>query len=69
MEPMFAFERRLVHEVVSQYEDLKSYSVGFEPYRKVVVEYSERKFSYDRRSDSKRRRYDSVRQNSDRQSA
>ena len=69
MEPMFAFERRLVHEVVSQYEDLKSYSVGFEPYRKVVVEYSERKFSYDRRSDSKRRRYDNVRQNSDRQSA
>ncbi|MBN2252969.1 MAG: protein jag [Kosmotogaceae bacterium] len=69
MEPMFAFERRLVHEVVSQYEDLKSYSVGFEPYRKVVVEYSERKFSYDRRSDSKRRRYESVRQNSDRQSA
>jgi len=69
MEPMFAFERRLVHEVVSQYEDLKSYSVGFEPYRKVVIEYSERKFSYDKRSDSKRRRYDSVRQNSDRQSA
>ncbi|MDD2333165.1 MAG: protein jag [Mesotoga sp.] len=69
MEPMFAFERRLVHEVVSQYEDLKSYSVGFEPYRKVVVEYSERKFSYDRRSDSKRRRYDNVRQNSDRQTA
>lgn len=69
MEPMFAFERRLVHEVVSQYEDLKSYSVGFEPYRKVVVEYSERKLSYDRRSDSKRRRYDNVRQNSDRQTA
>ena len=69
MEPMFAFERRLVHEVVSQYEDLKSYSVGFEPYRKVVVEYSERKFSYDRRSDSERRRYDNVRQNSDRQTA
>ncbi|MGC9321372.1 MAG: RNA-binding cell elongation regulator Jag/EloR [Kosmotogaceae bacterium] len=69
MEPMFAFERRLVHEVVSQYEDLKSYSVGFEPYRKVVVEYSERKYSWDKRSDSKRRRYDSVRQNSGRQSA
>ncbi len=69
MEPMFAFERRLVHEVVSQYEDLKSYSVGFEPYRKVVVEYSERKYSWDRRSDSKRRHYDSVRQNSGRQSA
>jgi len=69
MEPMLAFERRLVHEVISQYEELKSYSVGFEPYRKVVVEYSERKHSYDRKSDPKRRRYESVRPNSDRQSA
>lgn len=42
MEPMFAFERRLVHEVISQYKGLKSYSVGLEPYRKVVVEYSYR---------------------------
>jgi spoIIIJ-associated protein len=69
MEPMFAFERRLVHEVISQYEDLKSYSVGLEPYRKVVVEYRDRKYSYDKAFDSKRRHYENVRTNSGRQSA
>lgn len=37
---MFAFERRLVHEIVKKYRDVKSYSVGVEPYRKVVIEYS-----------------------------
>jgi len=36
----FAFERRLVHEIVKKYRDVKSYSVGVEPYRKVVIEYS-----------------------------
>lgn len=40
LDPMFAFERRLVHEIVKQYKDIKSYSVGIEPYRKVVIEYS-----------------------------
>lgn len=39
MEPMFAFERRKVHEIVSEYNHLRSYSKGLEPYRKVVVEY------------------------------
>ncbi|MFW6119533.1 MAG: RNA-binding cell elongation regulator Jag/EloR [Petrotogales bacterium] len=39
MEPMFAFERRKVHEIVSKYSQLRSYSKGLEPYRKVVVEY------------------------------
>ncbi len=71
MEPMFSFERRLVHEVISQYHDLKSYSVGFEPYRKVVVEYSERKYRDDRRkSDPVRRRgYGDAGQHPSRQSA
>lgn len=40
LDPMFAFERRLVHELVKQYKDIKSYSVGIEPYRKVVIEYN-----------------------------
>jgi spoIIIJ-associated protein len=39
MEPMFAFERRKVHEIVSEYSHLRSYSKGLEPYRKVIVEY------------------------------
>ncbi|OAA24030.1 RNA-binding cell elongation regulator Jag/EloR [Kosmotoga sp. DU53] len=40
LEPMFAFERRIVHEIVSQYDGVRSYSIGLEPYRRVVVEYS-----------------------------
>jgi spoIIIJ-associated protein len=68
MEPMFAFERRLVHEVISQYHDLKSYSVGFEPYRKVVVEYSEKRNgnSRNRQNANNRRHYENVRQSADR---
>lgn len=70
MEPMFAFERRLVHEVISQYRNLKSYSVGFEPYRKVVVEYSDKKHGNElKRPDLKRRVYEDASQNSNRQSA
>ncbi len=42
MEPMFAFERRKVHEIVSEYSHLRSYSKGLEPYRKVVVDYVSR---------------------------
>ncbi|WP_448516881.1 RNA-binding cell elongation regulator Jag/EloR [Pseudothermotoga sp.] len=40
LDPMFAFERRIVHELVKQHKDVKSYSVGVEPYRKVVIEYN-----------------------------
>lgn len=42
MEPMFAFERRKVHEIVSKYSHLRSYSKGLEPYRKVIIEYVSR---------------------------
>ncbi len=38
LDPMFAFERRIVHEIVSKYKGLKSFSVGLEPYRRVVIE-------------------------------
>lgn len=40
LDPMFAFERRLVHEIVKKHANVRSYSVGVEPYRKVVIEYS-----------------------------
>ena len=43
LEPMFAKERRIVHEVVSKYKNLRSYSVGLEPYRKVVIEFDSRR--------------------------
>ena len=38
LKPMNARERKVVHEVLSKYEDIRSYSVGVEPYRHVVVE-------------------------------
>ncbi|MCD6463735.1 MAG: Jag N-terminal domain-containing protein [Thermotogae bacterium] len=38
--PMFSHERKVVHEVVKEYEGLTSYSVGYEPYRRVVIEYA-----------------------------
>ncbi|WP_041083161.1 RNA-binding cell elongation regulator Jag/EloR [Thermotoga profunda] len=39
LDPMFSFERRVVHEIAKNYCDIKSYSIGIEPYRKVVIEY------------------------------
>ncbi|MBO8160183.1 MAG: protein jag [Thermosipho sp. (in: Bacteria)] len=38
LDPMFSFERRLVHEFLKNYPDVISYSVGIEPYRYVVIE-------------------------------
>ena len=40
LDPMFPFERRIVHEIVKRYRGVTSYSVGVEPYRRVVIEYS-----------------------------
>ncbi|OAA30068.1 single-stranded DNA-binding protein [Kosmotoga arenicorallina S304] len=57
LEPMFAKERRIVHEVVSKYRNLKSYSVGLEPYRRVVIEFVSKKpyrKSYGRRLTNER---------------
>ncbi len=38
LEPMSSRERKVVHEVLSHYKGLRSYSVGTEPYRHVVIE-------------------------------
>ena len=43
LDPMFSFERKIVHEVVKKYKGVRSYSVGVEPYRKVVIEYAKRR--------------------------
>ncbi|HIP92358.1 MAG TPA: protein jag [Thermotoga sp.] len=40
LDPMFAFERRLVHEIVKKHRNVISYSIGMEPYRRVVIEFS-----------------------------
>ena len=38
LEPMSSRERRIVHGVLSRFSDIRSYSVGTEPYRYVIVE-------------------------------
>lgn len=37
LRPMSAFERRIIHHVVNQYQGVKSESTGEEPERKVVI--------------------------------
>jgi spoIIIJ-associated protein len=39
VDPMSAFERRIVHEFLSEATDLKTESVGFGPSRRVVIKY------------------------------
>ncbi len=39
VDPMSAFERRIVHEFLSDATDLKTESVGFGPTRRVVIKY------------------------------
>ena len=39
VDPMTAFERRVVHEFLSQAADLKTESTGFGPNRRVVIKY------------------------------
>jgi len=42
LDPMFPFERRIIHEIVKRYKGVTSYSIGMEPYRRVVIEYMKR---------------------------
>lgn len=37
LEPMIAFDRKIVHSALQNHESVKTYSIGKEPYRKVVV--------------------------------
>ena len=41
LDPMNAFERRIVHEYVSQHKDLSSESAGVGKGRRVVISYKE----------------------------
>ena len=38
LDPMFSFERRIVHETIKRINGVRSYSKGLEPYRYVVIE-------------------------------
>jgi len=40
VDPMSAFERRIVHEFLSEATDLKTESIGFGPSRRVVIKYT-----------------------------
>lgn len=37
LEPMVAYDRKIVHSYLQEHEKVKTYSIGKEPYRKVVV--------------------------------
>jgi len=39
VDPMSAFERRIIHEFLSEATDLKTESIGFGPSRRVVIKY------------------------------
>lgn len=38
LDPMFSFERKIVHEIAKNFKDIHTYSEGLEPYRYVVIE-------------------------------
>lgn len=37
LEPMIAYDRKIVHSFLQEHDKVKTYSIGKEPYRKVVV--------------------------------
>ena len=39
LEPMVAYERKIIHTKLQENDKVKTYSIGEEPYRKVVVSY------------------------------
>ncbi len=60
LEPMNAYERRYIHTIVQQAEGVKSWSVGEEPYRKVIIAsetapaYNENRGRKERRNNGRR---------------
>lgn len=53
LEPMNPYERRVIHSNLQGYEGITTYSVGREPYRKVVI--APENARYDRRDNRRRR--------------
>ncbi len=43
LDPMFPFERRIIHEIVKKHRGVTSYSIGVEPYRRVVIDLAREK--------------------------
>lgn len=41
LEPMNPYERRIIHSALQNYNDIKTYSEGEEPYRRIIVDIKE----------------------------
>ena len=41
LEPMNPYERRIIHSALQNYDDIKTYSEGEEPYRRIIVDIKE----------------------------
>jgi spoIIIJ-associated protein len=54
LEPMNPYERRIIHSSLQDNEDVTTYSVGSEPYRKVVIAPKTPKPSYKKKNNYKR---------------
>lgn len=39
LDPMNSYQRRMIHQIVSQYENLRTESIGIEPNRCVIIHY------------------------------
>lgn len=39
LDPMNSYQRRMIHQIVSQYENLRTESIGIEPNRYVIIHY------------------------------
>lgn len=38
LEPMNAYERKIIHSRLQSFKDIKTHSIGEEPYRKIIIE-------------------------------
>ena len=54
LDPMFSFERRIVHETIKKMNGVRSYSKGLEPYRFVVIEPQKRSKGVSNRRNDRR---------------
>ena len=41
LEPMNPYERRIIHSALQNYDDIKTYSEGEEPFRRIIVNINE----------------------------
>lgn len=59
LEPMNPYERRIIHSSLQDNEDVTTYSIGTEPYRKVIISPKNAKPSYKKKNNNHKKQYDS----------